>query len=88
MDNAILYVRSKKISLGENPGLAGHYGDVATYTGPAAASPNCYYDSQDQEAINRLNRSGIAYADGFVQVSLCIEIESKVEPDGGRYDDL
>ncbi|MCJ7631732.1 hypothetical protein MUP77_04950 [Candidatus Bathyarchaeota archaeon] len=69
MDSAILYVRSKEISLGESPKLAGHHGHVATYTGPTAAGPNCYYDSQDQEAINLLNRSGIAYK--LVDLSKC-----------------
>lgn len=69
MDSAILYVRSKEISLGESPGLAGHHGHVATYTGPTAAGPNCYCDSQDQEAINLLNRSGIAYK--LVDLSKC-----------------
>jgi hypothetical protein len=69
MDSAILYVRSKEISLGQSPRLACYHGYVATYTGPTAAGPVCCYDSQDQEAINLLNRSGIVYK--LVDLSKC-----------------
>jgi len=60
MSDTILYVRSKEISVGGSPELSGHHGYASTYRGSSGPNLN-YYEPQDQEAINLMEKNKMVY---------------------------